>query len=219
MNEATREYHGGRLHTDANFVRFVLPSLFPTLPKVLWLDTDTFIQCDIVPLVRDALSNCSHAVAAIPREGINGIEQWYLDEEQIDIQHSFNAGVSIMDLKRWRERRLSQKVYSLVRLDRNGERSIYHLGSQPPMNLAIGDDFEHLPLKWNVDGLGYKRGLRAKQMKKNSCLLHWNGRWKPWLPNGWYKQLWDSSGVLPGDEVKPGNEVKRQRRRKRAKAT
>ena len=45
----------------------MLPEVFPHLLKVLWLDADTIVLCDVAPLVRSALSQSEHAVAAVPR--------------------------------------------------------------------------------------------------------------------------------------------------------
>ena len=53
-----------------------------------------------------------------------------------------------MDLDRWRQRGLTEQVRKLSLL--NKKKKLYRLGSQPPLTLVIGNDFEHLNPAWNV---------------------------------------------------------------------
>ena len=57
----------GNLNAPANYARFVLPDLFPTLEKVLWVDGDTIIKCDVVPMIHNALKGTKRPIAAVSR--------------------------------------------------------------------------------------------------------------------------------------------------------
>ncbi|EJK52823.1 hypothetical protein THAOC_27868, partial [Thalassiosira oceanica] len=67
---------------------------------------------------------------------------------------------------------------------------MYSYGSQPPLQLAIGDDFERMDANWNVGGFG---GNLKVKFPHCACLLHWNGARKYWLDDGRYKDLVNST--------------------------
>lgn len=92
------------------------------------------------------------------------------------------------DLNRWREQNLTQQVRKITLS--NSEKHIYKYGSQPPLTLVIGNDFEHLNPAWNV-----KVPLMDKHFKDNGkdadvCLLHWVGGSKPWEDHGQFREWW-----------------------------
>ena len=81
----------------------------------------------------------------------------------------------VVDLDRWRKMELTSKIESWAQ--RNQEKQIYSFGCQPPMALAIGEDFESLDGAWNVDGLGWKYEANDKSLiPDDACVLHWTGR-------------------------------------------
>lgn len=164
------------LNSPANYIRFVMGDLFPTVSKVMWIDADTIVNCDVVAMVQAALTTTNHAVAAVPRHGRPaGISKTF----KTSISTTFNAGVLVVDLDRWRERNLTDQVAVWAR--RNRDEQIYTFGSQPPLALAIGENFEHLDLKWNVGTLGYVPNFHSAA---DVCILHWTGKHKHWLKDG-----------------------------------
>jgi lipopolysaccharide biosynthesis glycosyltransferase len=60
---------------------------------------------------------------------------------------------------------------------KNRKNRFYNYGSQPPLALAIGDQFEHLSPAWNVKVNKLNLGLLGKE---KACLYHWSGKRKPW---------------------------------------
>ena len=167
-----------RLASLANYVRFVVAEIFPDISKVLWLDADTIVKCDVVGMVRSALTSTPYALAAVP---VKGRPDMLSDSFVTGIRTYFIAGVFVADLHRWRNQGLTRQIEYWV--ERNQEEHIYHLGSQPPMNLAIGDDFEHLDPLWHVADLGWKPDI---DVPDNACLLHWNGIHKWWVKDGYH---------------------------------
>ena len=169
------------LQTPANFVRFVVADLFPDLSKVIWLDTDTIVKCDIVQLFRSALTTEKYAIAAVPR---TGRPAGLLGSFFSPIRTSFNAGVAVISLTQWRILDLTSQ--SLKWAQQNRKKQLYRFGSQPPLALAVGEYFEHLSKKWNVGTLGW---VKNKVVPKDSCILHWNGEHKHWHNDGFNKKL------------------------------
>lgn len=175
----------GNLNSNANFVRFIIADLLPDVSKVMWLDADTIVRCDVVSMVRKALTTTEYVIAAVPRGGRPaGLSGSF----KTDIQTSFNAGVFVADLNRWRDQDITNKIASWAQ--RNQKEKIYGLGSQPPMALTIGENFEQLPHSWNLDGLGWRRKVDANVVGR-ACVLHWTGTKKHWKEGGLHKDLVD----------------------------
>jgi len=59
----------------------------------------------------------------------------------------FNSGIMVVDLCRWRERRISERCLDLA--ERHPWGALY--ADQTYLNLALRDDWEPLPLKWNCN--------------------------------------------------------------------
>ena len=140
----------------ANYVRFVMSDfLSKDVTKVMWIDVDTILKCDVVQYVNSMLldtdteeeseegesENALPAVAAVPKRGkLAGISKHY----QHEITTSFNAGVMIYHLDRWRHQQLTSQVLSWVERNNNAkneQEKIYGFGTQPPLALTIGEHF------------------------------------------------------------------------------
>ncbi|EJK56120.1 hypothetical protein THAOC_24050, partial [Thalassiosira oceanica] len=125
--------------------------------------------------------------------------------EHIEEGETFNAGVMVVDLDRWRARNVTAKVEEWAAS--NANKMIYSYGSQPPLQLAIGDDFERMDTNWNVGGFGGNLNVTFPHC---ACLLHWNGARKYWLDDGRYKDLVDSTYA----PCKSGLEKRREKNKK-----
>ena len=168
----------------ANYVRFVIHKLLPKQSKAMWIDADTIVECDVVELMKNALTNPDepkNTIAAVPREGvINGLTRRGRKYSS-DVTVSFNAGVYIIHLDRWREQHMTEMVKRIAAVNR--QYGLYLKGSQPPLALVVGENFEHLPQSWNVKMVDLDRndtGGTRPEKKDWMCLMHWSGPNKPW---------------------------------------
>lgn len=165
--------------STANYVRFIMDSLLPTnVSKAMWIDADTIIKCDVVPMIRQALTSTNYTVAAV---GIKGRPQSLSKAAQNmfrGIKQTFNAGVFVVDLDRWRQRNVTERIRNVSLI--NKKKKLYRLGSQPPLTLIIGNDFEHLPPAWNVKVPFVKEYFKEYGDEADVCLVHWVGGRKPW---------------------------------------
>jgi len=183
----TKVFEIGLNSNPANYVRFVIDSLLPQASKAMWIDVDTVVQCDVVPMVRNALTQSNHIIAAVPVNrkpmGVNGSVLKSKDYKDLNI--SFNAGVYVVDLNRWRKDKITSKIRKLTL--KNRKKNMYKYGSQPPLVLTIGENFEHLHPKWNAKADHLDRTPGAKD---EACLIHWSGTSKPWDAEGIHTDLW-----------------------------
>ena len=176
----------------ANYARFVLDELLPrTVKKAMYIDVDTAVFCDVNVLIGSVLNDndagtgdAGPVIAAVPRDHIYGLTQKG-EKKYGSISPSFNAGAYVVHLERWRDQKMSNYIRDIALM--NNKRHWYYLGSQPPLNIAIGSHFEWLPVGWNVKAKRVKSGFKTKSGEE-VCLVHWTGPVKPW-------QADDSSAV------------------------
>lgn len=190
-----------------NYVRFVMDLFLPHVKKAMWIDSDTIVKCDVVEMARKVLNGDDDngpAIAAIPVEGKpkglyekdkyrNPIPDW-------GIETSFNAGVYFVNLDRWRKQGLTEKIRQLAL--KNREYRYWRMGSQPPLALTIGENFEHLPLSWNVKMKTIDE--REDMSLEDACVFHWSGPSKPWdgfqHPEEWYPYVDESDKEMVESE-------------------
>lgn len=182
--------HKGNLAAGPNFARFYLDKLLPqSIDKVVYLDADTIVLKDITWLYDTSLTRATpsnHAIAAVSRahkpmcgsylncrsESVRLLlrsQRIYNPDEQLD---AFNAGIMVIHLRRWRALRLTEHVQFWMNWNSNLQ--LYRLGSNPPLVLAVRNNFQHLDSRWNCQRMQpcWERG--------DAAAMHWNGPHKPW---------------------------------------
>jgi len=162
----------------SNLARDYLPEYLPGVPRALWLDIDTIVQTDIAPLFRMPMR---HTVAAASELVFGAFRLHEIAPpdirgriaRELAAWSTFNAGVLLVDLRRWEAENATGKVEAQVRLLRGWSLDIMAL------NLVFLDRFDLLGQDWNFQDLEVnlsESGL-ARRMAK---VLHWHGRHKPW---------------------------------------
>ena len=121
------------------YYRLLIPQLIQE-EKVLYLDADIIINGSISELYNQNTDN--YYVCAV--------EDPYFDRyEELNIKKSsryFNSGVMLINIKKWRETDLQNKVIDFVEKNFN----IIHFPDQDALNALIGGQWKRLPLKYNL---------------------------------------------------------------------
>lgn len=184
----------GNLGAVHNFARFLLHVFLPSLPRVVYLDVDIVVKGNLAELYHMPTSlGGAGTIAAVRRTHQN--LRTYVDVLQPAVPTwlpsealSFNAGVMVVDLLRWRERRASDLIAEWIAL--NIKRRLWLHGTQPPLLLLFHDEIIPLDWTWNVDGLGHRLNY-PKDVLRNANILHWTGPLKPWRHHGVNRKLWE----------------------------
>eukprot|EP00929_Paragymnodinium_shiwhaense_P064608 TRINITY_DN3239_c0_g1_i1.p1 TRINITY_DN3239_c0_g1~~TRINITY_DN3239_c0_g1_i1.p1 ORF type:complete len:589 (-),score=105.27 TRINITY_DN3239_c0_g1_i1:436-2202(-) len=204
----------GDLAAVENFARFYISAFIKTSGVVVYLDADTIVLDDIAEMQRE-LQATNRTIGFVRRDPslIQRMEVFLRNPSQCAsvtpvrwsqsmVEHeAYNVGVVAINVGRWQELKISERVEKLVQQHNDCEGGIWIGGSQPPMLLAFlqdevyhkqAPDYHLFEDKWNAEGLGYKEHLSKKSLSRKS-ILHWNGPRKPWLRNGLFKDLWQPS--------------------------
>lgn len=186
----------GNLGAVHNFVRFVLHELLPDLARVVYLDVDIVVRGDVCELFDTPLlteNGEMGTIAAVLRA--NQPLRTYVDVFQPAMPAwlpseapSFNAGVMVIDLARWRARGALRLVAEWI--SQNYRSRLWLGSSQPPLLLLFHDEVVPLEWTWNIDGLGHRLNY-PQSVLRYANLLHWTGPLKPWRNHGVNRFLWE----------------------------
>ncbi len=179
-----------------NYARFFLPSLFPRLKKVLYLDTDLIVLGNLNDLFETNTFTKDQYYAAVPHTFWaplyfkNPLKHRKLAKI---IQKPFNGGVFLTDLSYWDDT-ITQRFFYYCTLNKQYKFKLFSLSTEPLQNL-IFHNFKPLERRWNRCGFGNSKFIShwLKVPDNEISILHWSGGIrKPWTHrNIAYKALWD----------------------------
>ncbi|WP_455654254.1 glycosyltransferase family 8 protein [Phascolarctobacterium sp.] len=127
--------------TQAMYYRYLFADMLPeTVTRLIYMDADIICKGDILPLWQLDLQG--KVLAAARDYG----EDRSCDRIGLKNGRYFNSGVLLMDLKQWRQQKLTQKLFQW--LEQVGGTKILW-GDQDALNGVIDGEFTELPKKYN----------------------------------------------------------------------
>lgn len=171
---------GGVHFTVTTYARLLIGEQLPRkLDRVLYLDGDILVRGDIGGLWAANLRDRTvGAVVDLPRFPFNGKLGLPSDAPY------FNAGVLLIDLRRWRQLGIGERSLAFAR--EHPERLTW--SDQCALNLMLHGDWVALDRIWNLQSMDVARlvnghlrfgGVDPTRLAA-ARLVHFNGRSKPW---------------------------------------
>lgn len=148
----------------ATYSRLLAPSLIDR-PRLLYLDSDLIINSDLTPLFQTDLGE--KTIAAAPDAIADYVVKYFFRP----LKCYFNAGVLLIDTKRWQENQISERA--LVFIEANPEKIRY--ADQDVLNHLLEDDWQVLDKSWN-----YQLDRDERPGRENAKIFHFVGPRKPW---------------------------------------
>ena len=161
-----------------SFYRLIAFAILPeTVERCIYIDPDTYILRSLKPLYDTDMGDCfigagSHTYSYI--EKLNHVRlKMGKDSKYI------NSGIMLMDLKKMREHTSVEEIMKY--LDDNIQK--LYLGDQDAMNGLFWEYTTDIDIKlYNMDEKTLKRyNLHSDWVKENTVIVHYNGKYKPWL--------------------------------------
>lgn len=152
----------------AAYARLFLPQTLLHLDRVIWLDADTLVLSDLVPLWETNLEGA--LIAAVPDD--------FIDAEEIAATGSrkgayCNSGVMVVDLARWRRDGLQTQALELM------TRPDLICEDQSVLNRLCVGQIKLLDARWNFHAGRFAEYMPA-QRRVAPAILHYCGARKPW---------------------------------------
>eukprot|EP00013_Stygamoeba_regulata_P002161 CAMPEP_0177637026 /NCGR_PEP_ID=MMETSP0447-20121125/4755_1 /TAXON_ID=0 /ORGANISM="Stygamoeba regulata, Strain BSH-02190019" /LENGTH=411 /DNA_ID=CAMNT_0019138933 /DNA_START=45 /DNA_END=1280 /DNA_ORIENTATION=- len=180
-----------------NYARFYLPSLFPHLSTVVYLDPDTVVAnnndignlLDLFLTMRERPPPTPFFMAAIASPRLTLQDMLFCDAPglaPLGINCSsiyFNAGVFVTDLQAWRHHNITARLERLLLL--NSRSRLWKWGSQPPLNIVFYRAWAVLGPLWNFRWFAsdaWKNNVDDVQSQPH--IMHFVGSNKPWTTKG-----------------------------------
>lgn len=167
--------------TRTTFLRLLLPDLLPaSCERVVYLDPDVLVSRDPTELWSVDLGGLVLAAAREMYAPVVGSDNGLGSYAELGLDPRtpyFNAGVLVIDTRRWREQGTGTAAIEHVRRFRP-----YHQ-DQDGLNAAVAGRFRELHPSWNVsrywDREERRRGVFA-DLAAEARILHFLGPDKPW---------------------------------------
>lgn len=190
-----------RLANSFNFARFFLSDILPGLDRVIWMDCDVVIT-NKMDGIWEQSKRSSALVSAFTEPERFG--RFYLQEDflqrimeerfeglRLDMEaDSFNDGVIVINLKRWRDSGAREALLWLMAQHGTSQNGLWKYGTQPIMMLlGTAYGYQRLPSSHCYGDLGFR--IAEPQRVAEAVFLHFNGEKKPWKPHGINKHLWE----------------------------
>lgn len=175
---------------ENTYYRFEMPHLV-SCPRLLYLDCDMICRGEIGPLFRANMHD--NIIGAVE-------SQMYVDRlNTLGVEHQipkyFNAGLLLIDTKRWNDNNITTKARKYMR----DNAAIIDFQDQDILNAVLADQWEPLEPKYNLQSplmRHEKQSPDPKQRRlaelalKEPVIIHYTGFSKPWVTEGRYVSPW-----------------------------
>jgi lipopolysaccharide biosynthesis glycosyltransferase len=172
--------------TCLTFARLVIHEMLPVeVEKAIYLDCDLVVNGDIGELWDTTIGEKS-IFAVRDSTGFVSEPDGLVNYRELGIpaeSHYFNAGVLLMNLKKWRECETGERIIKYL----SNHRAIIQMADQEALNAVLWDDWGELEYRWNWQIL--HRNYRLGRIKPSwvpeasqKSIVHFTTGEKPWLP-------------------------------------
>ncbi|MBM7653825.1 glycosyltransferase [Neobacillus cucumis] len=166
-----REFPTLEYLTHETYYRISIPDLFDKINEVLYLDSDIIVKKDITELWNTDISQ--YYLGAVE-------DHWVKDSRNNDLfmpkdSKYFNAGVLLINLKKWREDNIKNKIIQFIN---NYSDNIMYC-DQDALNAVLHDQWLSLDPQWNFQ----TDHIYDPNVKINPAIIHYTGGNKPWNSN------------------------------------
>lgn len=163
--------------------RAFLPEVLPNISRVIYLDADTIVMGALEELWSIDLGN--NIVGAVANPLYKFMDKTFIADLQLGSNSNyFNSGVLVLNLDRWRENAITQKLLDFVNL--HGSAQAWP--DQNALNAILNGRWLRLAPKWNVQNSYFdlkpaqllypvEQVLEARHEPK---IMHFISPYKPW---------------------------------------
>lgn len=161
------------ISTVSTCIRFIMPEILaPITDKFIYLDSDTICLQSLALLANYNIDNEIAGVITDTTDMQKTISTMY----NLDSTRYFNAGVILINTKKWCELNISEKALQLIN---NG--NVYKFADQDVLNILLENKTRLLPIKFNTKIKISIDAHEEKQIRPYTVILHYISQNKPWF--------------------------------------
>ena len=158
-------------YSKTTYYRLFIADMFPSLKKVIYIDSDTIVQGDISQMYAFDVSD--HAVGACHEQAMVQADVYGTYVEKcigIDRNNFFNAGVLLINCDYFRENKVLEQFMELL-----GVYNFRVTQDEDYLNVICRDNVLFLPQCWNTEMFG-----DVFVPLEEACIIHYIMTSKPW---------------------------------------
>jgi lipopolysaccharide biosynthesis glycosyltransferase len=156
--------------TRETYYRISIPDLFHNYDKVLYLDSDIIVNSDIAELWNTDISQ--YYLGAVEDPWVRDSDPRYHDLRMPRNSKYFNAGVLLINLKKWRSQGIKNKIIEFIKTYSSNIKYC----DQDALNAVLYDQWLSLDPKWNLQTPQFS----DPNLIINPAIIHYTGGGKPW---------------------------------------
>lgn len=177
-------------YSASTYFRLVIASSFPQYDKAVYIDSDTAVVDDVAKLFDIDLG--SKYVAAVPEAVMSAMDECGLYAEKvlgISRRRYFNAGMIVINSKKWREVNVLQQFIDLVHFY-----DFTIAQDQDYLNVICKDKVHYLPRRWNMECI---HSWRIAENRRG--IIHYAFAPKPWhdVTTIYGQYFWEAAAKCP----------------------
>ena len=169
------------------YYRLFIPLVLPHAERVLYLDSDLVVLEDILELYFTDM--CGKAVAVVPDVFCGILKRHSQEIGNLDYKNTFNAGVLLMDTRRFEEEHIRDKCLNLLEEDYKRKERKLIFADQDALNIVLYNSVTFLDSKWNcqyqyawrVDEVDEEYRKQYLEDLDHAAIIHYAGTNKPWM--------------------------------------
>lgn len=161
------------------YYRYLIADILKDIDKIIYLDVDVIVLSSLKPLFMENIDNYYLA-------GIEDICYYYHNKiYDTNYRNFINSGVLLINLKLWREEKISTKLLDITKKNGNN----FPFGDQEAINIVCSEKIKLVALSWNVQETFFEiNNLLCHPLKKqiikafkNIKIIHYTSIKKPWI--------------------------------------
>lgn len=163
------------------YYRIAIPNLLKTTDRAIYLDCDMVVLENIECLWEMDLG--TNLLAAVEDAGFH--DRLKIMGISCQSDKYFNSGMMVMDLKKWREEKISEQAFQFIKTYPH----LLRFHDQDTLNAILHDRWLELHPRWNAQTyvmLKEKQHptvtgrLKWQEARENPAIVHFCGSKKPW---------------------------------------
>ena len=161
------------ISTVSTCIRFIMPKLLVSVTdKLIYLDSDVICLKSLAKLAEFNIDDYIAGVVSDTKDMQQAISKMY----DIDSTKYFNAGVLLINTKKWCEEKISEKALTLI-----NDGNIYKFADQDVLNILLENKTLLLPIKFNTKIKISIDAHQEKEIRPYTVILHYISQNKPWF--------------------------------------
>lgn len=169
------------------YYRLFIPLILPEFKRVLYLDSDLVVLEDVAELYDYDFDGKS--VVVVQDVFCNNLRIHSKEIGNLDYKKTFNAGVLLMDTRRFEEEKIREKCLKLLEEDYQRKERKLIFADQDALNIVLYENVTFADPKWNSQ---YQYAWRIDEVDEDyrerylydldhAAIIHYAGTNKPWV--------------------------------------